>query len=217
MAKELELLRAALNIALREWEWIETNPFWKIKIDQPKGHKERWLTNQEEERLLSVSPQWLSEFIVFALNTGMRREELLSLTWTRVDLQRMVVILIETKNGENRTVPLNQLAFEVLQRKSIIRNISDYVFPSQNGKKIIARNLLRAFYVARTKANLQDVRIHDLRHTFASRLVQAGVDLYVVKELLGHKSFKMTSRYAHHNSESLRHGVDVLQKTKETD
>jgi hypothetical protein len=74
---------------------------------------------------------------------------------------------------------------------------------------------LRAFYSARKKAGLEDVRFHDLRHTFATRLVQAGVDLYVVKELLGHKSLKMTMRYAHHYPESLRHGVDVLDRLKD--
>jgi integrase len=76
---------------------------------------------------------------------------------------------------------------------------------------------LRAFYSAREKAGLRDVRFHDLRHTFATRLVQAGVDLYVVKELLGHKSLKMTMRYAHHYPESLRHGVDVLDNFKDKD
>ena len=79
--------------------------------------------------------------------------------------------------------------------------------------KIIARNLLRAYYDARKKAGLEDVRFHDLRHTFATRLVQAGVDLYTVAKLLGHKDIRMTQRYAHHNSESLRHGVDILDRS----
>jgi integrase len=181
-----------------------------------RGHnvKPATLAKELELLLLSFSPEWLREIIVFALNTGMRREEILSLTWNHVDLLRKVATLIETKNGEQRTVPLNQLSIEVLQRASTVRNISGYVFPSQNGKKIMPRNLLRTFFTARAKAGLQDVRFHDLRHSFASRMVQAGVDLYVVKELLGHKSFKMTARYAHHNTDSLKHGVEALLKVE---
>ena len=91
-----------------------------------------------------------------------------------------------------------------------MRSISGYVFTSQASNRIDAANLLRAYSSARKKAKLEDVRFHDLRHTFATRLVQSGIDLYTVKELLGHKTIAMTMRYAHHCSESLRHGVDVL-------
>lgn len=81
---------------------------------------------------------------------------------------------------------------------------------------IDAKNPLRAYYPARKEADLEDVRFHDLRHTFATRLVQAGIDLYVVKELLGHKTITMTMRYAHHNAESLRSGVEVLDQKSES-
>jgi site-specific recombinase XerD len=101
---------------------------------------------------------------------------------------------------------------DLLKTKSKVQSISGYVFTSQASTKIDAANLLRAYFSARKKANLEDVRFHDLRHTFATRLVQSGVDLYVVKELLGHKTIAMTMRYAHHYPESLRHGVDVLDK-----
>jgi integrase len=214
LARELELLRAALNIAVREWEWLEVNPFWKVRIEQPKGHKERWVTLKEQESLLEASPAWLRDIILFALNTGMRQDEILSLKWSQVDMLRRTVTLLETKNKEKRTIPLNQTALGLLRAKGKIRHISGYVFASEAGTKIHARNLLRAFYSARRKAGLEDVRFHDLRHTFATRLVQSGVDLYVVKELLGHKSLKMTMRYAHHYPESLRHGVNVLDKLK---
>ncbi len=121
--------------------------------------------------------------------------------------------MLVTKNKEKRTVPLNHTVFDLLKSKGKVRHISGYVLASQAGTKIDANNLLKAFYGARKKAGLEDVRFHDLRHTFATRLVQNGVDLYVVKELLGHKSITMTIRYAHHNTESLRHGVEVLDKS----
>ncbi len=142
----------------------------------------------------------------------MRQNEILSLKWSQVDLFRLTATLIETKNKEKRTIPLNQTVFEILKSKDKVRSISGYVFTSQAGTKLDARNLLRTFYAARKKADLEDVRFHDLRHTFATRLVQAGINLYVVKELLGHKTLTMTMRYAHHYPESLRHGVEVLDK-----
>jgi len=214
LARELELLRAALNVAVKEWEWLEVNPFWKVRIEQPRGHKERWITVDEESRLLSCSPPWLRDIIAFALNTGLRQNEILSLNWPEVDLFRRTITLLVTKNREKRTIPLNQSVIELLKAKSKVRHISGNVFASAAGTLMHARNLLRAFYAARKMAGLEDVRFHDLRHTFATRLVQSGIDLYVVKELLGHKTLKMTMRYAHHYPESLRHGVDVLDRFK---
>lgn len=93
------------------------------------------------------------------------------------------------------------------------KTISEHVFVSQAGTKLHARNLLRAFYSARKKSGLDDVRFHDLGHIFATRLVQAGINIYVVKELLWHKTLAMTMRYAHHYPESLRHGVEVLDRS----
>ncbi len=211
LARELEVLRHALNLAVREWEWIELSPFEKVRIERPHNQVERWLTPEEEERLLKASPAWLQEIISFALNTGMRQDEILSLKWPQVDGTRRTVILLHTKNKEKRTIPINQKVLAILTARFGTNDQTGYVFPApESGNKMNARNLLRAYYSARKKAQLEDVRFHDLRHTFATRLVQSGVDLYVVKELLGHKNITMTMRYAHHYPESLRHGVDIL-------
>jgi site-specific recombinase XerD len=210
LSRELEVLRHALNLAVREWEWLHRNPFERVRIEKPNNKVERWITPEEEQNLLTASPPWLREIIIVALHTGMRQNELLSLTWPQINLMRRALTLTETKNKEKRTIPLNQTVLEILKNRSKVRHITGHVFTSQAGSKIDARNLLRAFYAARERAGLTDVRWHDLRHTFASRLVQAGIDLYVVKELLGHKTIAMTLRYAHHYPESLRHGVDIL-------
>jgi integrase len=212
LARELEVLRHALNLAVREWEWLDKNPFEKVKIEKVNNKVERWITPEEELRLLDVSSPWLREIIIFALNTGMRQDEILSLKWSQVDLFRRTLTILESKNKEKRTLPLNQTVMELLKSKRKVISISGYVFTSQTGTKIHARNLLRAFYSARKKAGLEDVRWHDLRHSFATRLVQSGINLYVVKELLGHKTLTMTMRYAHHYPESLRHGVEILDK-----
>ncbi len=112
-------------------------------------------------------------------------------------------------------LPLNQAAIDVLEANGNVRHISGYVFPSDSSTKFDASNLRRSFNLAIEKAGIEHVRFHDLRHTFATRLVQSGINLYVVKELLGHKSLKMTMRHAHHYPESLRHRVDILNRLRE--
>lgn len=212
LSRELEVLRHSLNLAVREWEWLERSPFEKVRIERVNNRIERWLAKEEENILLDASLPWLRDIIIFALNTGMRQSEILNLKWTEVDLFRRIVVALETKNKEKRTIPINQTVLDLLKVKIKVQSMSGYVFTSQASDRIDARNLLRAFYRARKAVNLEDVRFHDLRHTFATRLVQSGVDLYTVKELLGHKTITMTMRYAHHNIESLRHGVEVLDK-----
>jgi integrase len=212
LARELEVLRHALNLAIREWEWLDKSPFEKVRIEKPNNAIETWLTDDQERDLLNESPQWLGELITFALHTGMRQGEILCLKWSQVDLNRKSVTLLVTKNKDKRTIPLNLTVLKLLKDKSRVVNISGYVFVSKAGTRIDASNLRRAFNSAEERAGIENFRFHDLRHTFATRLVQAGVDLYVVKQLLGHKSIAMTMRYAHHYPESLRFGVEILDK-----
>jgi integrase len=123
------------------------------------------------------------------------------------------VTVVRSKNGEKRTIPLSVRAFELLKVKvKGMNSSSGFVFASEAGTKFDHRNLRRAFYEALKRAEIDDFRFHDLRHTFATRLAQAGVDLYKIAKLLGHKDIKMTQRYSHHYPESLRDGVAVLDK-----
>jgi site-specific recombinase XerD len=118
-----------------------------------------------------------------------------------------------SKNNERSTIPLNETIFEMLKGKSKVRSIkTELVFQSKVHTPFSQRKIERAFQDALKKAEIEDFRFHDLRHTFATRLVQAGVDLYKVQVLLGHKTPAMTQRYAHHYPESLRDGVAVLDK-----
>lgn len=210
---ELRLLSHAFNLAVREWEWIELNPVSRVSKEKVNNQIERWLTHEEEEKLLSASPEWLQEIIIFAINTGLRQGEILDLTWDRVDLFRRTLTILEQKNKGKDTLPINNQALEVLKAKYKVRSIkTNFVFYSKEGTRIDAANLLRAFYMAWDKAEIAKLRFHDLRHTFATRLVQAGVDLYKVQKLMRHKSPIMTQRYAHHYPESLRDGVETLDR-----
>ena len=212
--KELALMRHAFNVASREWEWCRDNPVRRVSMEKVNNKRDRWLTNEEEARLLKACSVWLCEILTFALHTGMRMGEILSLTWEGVDLFRKTVTVFRSKNGERRTIPINQTMLDLLKSKAKVRPLrTNLVFCSQTLTPLDGSHLRRAFRAALETVHLADFRFHDLRHTFATRLVQAGIDLYKVQRLLGHKSGLMTQRYAHHWPESLRDGVEILDRS----
>ncbi len=209
---ELSMLSKAFNLAVREWEWLKDNPVSKVPLEKKNNERDRWLSKDEEATLLDNSPEWLRDLIVMSLNTGLRQEELLSLEWPRVNLLRKTILIAKTKNDKPKTLPLNKFALDVINRRSKIRSIkNNYVFFTKSGKKIDAQNLRKSFNNAKRKAEIVDFRWHDLRHSFATRLAQAGIDLYKISKLLGHQDIKITQRYAHHCPDSLRNGVEILE------
>jgi integrase len=190
---------------------VTDNPVLRIAKEKVRNCIERWLTTEEEHRLLAASPPWLQEIIVFALHTGMRQSEILNLQWPLVDLARRTLTILEQKNGARDTLPVNATAVAVLQARAAVRASSTaYVFVNAAGHRRDAHNLLRSFYPAMRKAGIERFRFHDLRHTFATRLIQAGVDVYTVQKLGRWKTISMVLRYAHHQPESLRGGAEVL-------
>lgn len=210
---ELRLLSHAFNLAIREWEWAESNPVSRVSKEKVNNQVERWLTHEEEHRILALSPVWLREIVIFAINTGLRQDELIRLSWDRVDLFRKTLTILEQKNKGKDTLPVNGLALEVLKARYKLRSIkSNLVFFNRESEPHDASNLRRSFYLYVEKAGVSKCRFHDLRHTFATRLIQAGVDLYKVQKLMRHKSPIMTQRYAHHYPESLRDGVETLDR-----
>lgn len=214
--RQLDIMKRAFNLAIREWEWCRENPVTKISMERLNNKRDRWLTIEEEDKLLQSCPPRLKEIVVFALNTGMRLGEICSINWQGVDLFRKTATVFKSKNNERRTIPLNQKVFELLKSKTKVRSIkTDLVFHSQNHTPLDKGNIRRAFCVTLEKMGIQDFRLHDLRHTFATRLVQAGVDLYKVQTLLGNKSPIMSQRYAHHYPESLRDAVETLDMVRQ--
>ncbi|OGW60052.1 MAG: hypothetical protein A2V83_11140 [Nitrospirae bacterium RBG_16_64_22] len=213
--RELTLLSAAFNMAVKEWEWCRENPVARVSKEKEPPGRDRYLTAEEDKELFKACPDWLREIISFAVNTGMRQGEILSLRWPSVDLFRRVLVAEKSKNGEKRTVPLNEAVLTLFKEKARVRSLkTDLVFHSEAHTPIDLGNLRRAFGKAIKKAKVGDFHFHDLRHTFATRLVQAGVDMYKVQRLLGHKTPTMTQRYAHHSTESLRDGVEVLDRVR---
>jgi integrase len=208
---ETSLMSHAFNLAIKQWEWINDNPLKRVSKEKTRNQVERWLTLDEEEKLLASAPDWLKQIIIFAINTGLREGEILNLAWPQVDLTRKTLTILEQKNRSKDTLPLNRTAWEVLKKREAFKNErTELVFFTGNATSINRRNLLRVFYAAVKKAGIQKVRFHDLRHTFATRLVQVGVDVYTVQKLGRWKTISMVMRYAHHYPESLRSGVNAL-------
>lgn len=213
--REMALMKHAFNLAIKEWEWAKENPVSRVSFEKEDNKRDRWLRQEEETRLLSACQLWVQEIVITALHTGMRMGEILALKWDTIDLFRRTVTILHSKNGDKRTIPLNGHMFALLKEKMKGRvSSSEWVFPSQAGTMRDGHGLRRAFRKALKTAKIHDFHFHDLRHTFATRLIQAGVDLYKVQKLLGHRSPVMTQRYAHHCSESLRDGVNVLDRER---
>lgn len=201
VVKYLAILSHVLSMCVNEWQWLETNPLMKVsKPTLPKG-RSRFLDDSERVRLLhecqsSMNP-YLYLIVILAISTGMRRSEILNLTWPDIDFKRERVVLRETKNGEVRVLPLVGLAQQLLKELEGSRQIaSPLLFPGSDPKKPI--DFRSAWRVVVKKAGLQNFKFHDLRHSFASYCVMNGSSLNEVADLLGHKSYQsVTKRYCH--------------------
>ena len=194
-------------ISLTGYSYLYENPARPVKLLREDNRRLRYLTKDEIVRLIAVSRGNLKPIITVAVNTGMRRGEIFDLHWSHVDLKNRIIEVGDPKNGDPRFIPINETLMEALQR--LPRRIdTPFVFPGKDGGRLT--DIKKAFSGARERAGLDDIRLHDLRHTFASHLVMAGVDLMTVKELLGHKSTKMTERYSHLSPKHKANAVKVL-------
>ena len=208
---ELALAKRIYNLGLKEWGWVRDNPFTKVSMEKVHNERVRYLTNAEYQALLNVCDDWLRPIVITAVNTGMRKNNLLTLTWKQVDFGNGVIILDRTKNNEKLGLPMSETLKQVLKALNGVRHInSPYVFTNEDGSRVKETRVQKHFKKACKDAGITDFRFHDLRHTFASWLVQSGVDLYTVQKLMGHKEFKMTQRYAHLASANLKQGIAVL-------
>jgi integrase len=180
-----------------ENEKFATNPASKIKRKPENNDRIRFLSTEEEHRLTQVIrehwPHYLPVFIL-SLHTGMRASEQLGVRWSDVELQGRMLTLWKTKPGKTRHIPLNSVALEqflALQAKAK----PGFIFRNTDGNRLRATR--DWFEPAVAKAGLTDYTWHCNRHTFASRLVMAGVDIRTVAQLMGHSTIQMTMRYAH--------------------
>jgi len=203
--REVACLKRIYNKAI-EWDKARDNPIRKVKFFREDNERLRYLNKSEIVQLLKECAPHLRPIVLFALNTGMRKSEILNLKWKDVDLQQSLITVVETKSGDFRKIPINTQLKEVLDNTQKHDGCL-YVF-NRDGQKI--GNIRASFDRAVRKAGIEDFHFHDLRHTFASQLVMGGVNLVAVKELLGHKSLEMTLRYAHLSVENKRVALEIL-------
>lgn len=218
--REYTMLNKAFNLAMKSWGWVKDNPCSSISKYPENNKRDRWLTWEEEDALLNASESYLrgalKRIIILALNTGMWKDETLDLKWEQVDFESRCIVIQETKTKGPRTVPINNTMLKMLSERyeKTSETRLGYVFSTKNGMRIGTRKMLREFYKALRKARIENFRFHDLRHTFATRLVQAGDQLLRVSQLLGHRQVTTTQRYAHQYLESLRPSVMFVENLR---
>lgn len=206
LKRQLSPLQNMFEIAQEEWGIpIKENPLTKLKLKVTDNKRERRLRDGELERLLEAGKRTENPYVIpvvlFALETGLRRGEILSLGWDQVDLKRSSVTILESKNGHSRTIPLTPKALELLHSCIQIgkRQIeSNLVFP-------VSANALRMSWGRLCKrAGIRDLHFHDLRHEAISRFFEMGLTVPEVASISGHKDLRMLLRYAHSNNQSIR-------------
>lgn len=208
--RELDTISAAINVARKDWGMQMDNPVEMIRRPKKPRGRDRRLEPVEEQQLLAALEgqrradgtfgkgtrnPWIKPIVLLALETAMRRGELLSMEWKNVDLRRRFVHLQDTKNGDARNVPLSSSAVAVLE--GLPRSISGKVFP------ITSNALKLAFDRACRTAGIEDFHFHDLRHEAASRLAEKLSNILELSAVTGHKDLKMLKRYYHPRAEDL--------------
>lgn len=211
--KHISILKAMLRKAV-DWNMVEEEALKRarrVKMLTENNKRLRYISKEECQALINSSDMHLRPIVITAINTGMRKEEILSLKWEQVDLKHGFILLDRTKNGERREIPINETLRATLQGITRRLDIPYVFYDSLDGKRY--KNVKRSFKTACKRAGITDFRFHDLRHTFASHLIMAGIDLTTVKELLGHKTLTMTLRYAHLAPAHKVKAVDILDNT----
>jgi integrase len=203
VVKEMSVLKHCLKLAV-EWELLHENPAAGARLPKLPPGRTKYLTPGELKAALEAAPEWMRAPMAFAACTGMRRGEILALRWMDVDMPQRRLYLRETKNGSLRVLPIPEFALSVL-RSLPGGATGSLVFAGVDAAKLTV-------YTSRVfrRLGIPDASFHTLRHTAASWLVMEGVDLYAVGQILGHKTARMTERYAHLSPDYMAGAVGKL-------
>lgn len=204
------LIRAILNRAMKQWEWIDKVPYMRMR-KEPSG-RVRYLTKDEANALLSVLPTHLRLMAKFTLATGLRASNVYKLKWSDIRNKTLTVSSSDAKAGRTFSIPLNLDAISVLKECSSNPHMI-YVFVYNN--KRIKQCSTRAWRNALIKVGIKDFRWHDLRHTWASWHVQNGTSLHELKELGAWSSYEMVLRYAHLSSDKLTEAAQRIVEVEQ--
>ncbi|MFA6700739.1 MAG: tyrosine-type recombinase/integrase [Thiomicrospira sp.] len=208
------LCRFIFNCAIR-WEVpLVKNPTDKIELYPENNKRERYISSEEAQRLflaLDASESKMLKFIVsMLLLTGARKNEVLQAKWSDFDFERRIWKIEFNKSGKTRHVPISDGVIALLQSIPRFEGV-EFVFPNPE-TQLPYVHIFSSWDTARKRAGLPEVRIHDLRHSFASFLVNSGRSLYEVQKILGHTQVKTTQRYAHLSQDSLVSAANEVSK-----
>jgi len=216
VARRIRAVKAVLRWGMKRGLPVRAEVLERIEGPSVHDAREVYLEADEQERLFAVMEDDLRDLCLFLVNTGMRLGEATRLEWSDVNAKDGSAVTW-TRKGQGRRVrkrrvPLNSAAWAALGRQQIRRDAyeSGPVFRDEKGRPWGRASLYPKWAKACREAGIEDLRFHDLRHTFASRLVQQGVDLYRVGKLLGHSSIQTTTRYAHLAPSQLRDAVEGI-------
>ena len=200
----LASLSHAFTMAVREWEWLEANPVKRVTRPKTPRGRVRFLSDDELARLMAACNEshhpYIKTIVLTAVATGMRRGEILGLTWGAVDFERSRVTLEHTKNGERRVIPLASVVIAALREHGRVRRLdTDLLFPGRqtDAGTVGPVNIRKAWLTVSKAAQLEDFKFHDLRHTTASYLAMNNASMLQIADVLGHKTLAMVKRYAH--------------------
>ena len=208
--RELALLKRMFNLAI-DWELFrDLNPVRKVRFFKELNIGTRVLSSEEEEELLQNAAPFLQDMIRFDLNTGLRSGEIFILRWSNVDFEKNILNVFAPKTQKTRGVPINAEARKVLEAWALGRKNEFVFYNFETGKPFV--DLKTGFARACQKAGITGVTWKTLRHTFASRLVNRGVDIVTVQQLLGHSAVTVTMRYTHTNLDSKHAAVAKLER-----
>ena len=211
--RELAIVKAMFNRGV-EWGLLNKSPAQAVKKFKEPKRQAQFFTKAEVSKMLEAADDTLRPMVAFLVNTGLRRDELLHLTWGDINIERKV-LTVQAKDGwrpkdfEVRHIPLNAGALKALQEVRRGHEPKDWVFRDKNGQPYAADFLTHRFKKFLRKLKIEG-SLHSLRHTFASHLIMRGADLYSVSKLLGHASIKTTEIYAHLAPDYLKAAVDRL-------
>lgn len=216
--RHLQVIKHMGAMAIR-WGMLAKNPAAEIPLYHVHNWRQRILSPEEERRLLFECQNFsvygvhqarhLHTFVSIALHTGMRAGEIMSLRWADVDFPHRLIRVFASKTQTERVIPMNDRLTAIL-RGARKQAVGEFLVADEHGRPM--HSVKRAFQSARKRAGLSDVRIHDLRHTFASRLIDRGVPDRIVQKLLGHSTPGMTVRYTHPSEDALRRAVESLER-----
>jgi integrase len=212
VSKELGILKSAYRNAIR-WEWVNRNPLAGMSLNQEGEGRLRWLTREEESRLLLACAPWLQDMVIVGLDTGLRRANLVGLqrAWLYHDGKVLIIPRQNTKLKKSAvTVPLTTRVAKIIHAHCEA-STGPYIFIRQNGRPYSHAAVSTAFIRSARHAGFNDVSLHTLRHTFVSRLVQAGRPLAEVAALAGHRDIRMTLRYGHLAPRHLEESIQALE------